>query len=340
MILFAFGLTVIQIPGITAGAIHPGWAYLSVLLPFLVSKVEMNLLHWLGAIFIIYAGLSLLWAPTGTEAFWHLCLIVGCFCLGSIVNLRSIYIGLALGVTISSIIVLFQVNGIDVVPENAAPAGLFANKLVLGWLACLVLIGLVSKKLWWYIPGVLPSALLTEARSAILGVTVAGFVWLWPRSRMSALGIAFAIVIAAVVIILINYRMEGIQVREYIWIDTLKGFTLFGHGIGSFDYYFPMLNTYLDPTITRPDHAHNDFIEYIFELGIGVIPLFVIIALLLWQKENEVFIGYLVMAFFGFPTYHPATAFIGAIVAGKLASDWSLVRYKSYFSRSNLYAQC
>lgn len=328
-----FLLPLIYVPRLTGAVVLTGWSLLTVALPFMVGKVEMRLPHWLGLAFLAYAAWSLTWSPAGPEELWHLGVAAGCFCLGSSidkVSVKRIYIGLALGVTVNSAIVIAQVYGWNGIPQLHPPAGLMVNKLALGWLAALVLVALVSERLWWLIPGVGPSFLLTEARSAVLAVGVAAVAWLWPRFRTGALLIALGLALTAAAVVKIGYRASSLAERGAIALDAIDALTPAGYGLGSFVYYFPRIDTRLDAASSRTEHAHSDPVEYAFELGVGALPLFAMCLLLLagGQHETErlVFIAFLVIAVTGFPMFVPATVFMGALAAGRLARDWALVR--------------
>lgn len=308
-----------------------------------MPRVRMTALHWLGAAWLAYATASLWWSPSGSESIWHMGVIAGCFAWGSTLrggDMRPLWIGLALGVTVNSVIVLFQVNGITVVPQTHPPAGLLVNKMVLGWLAAMVLIALIREQLWWFIPGVLPSFLLTEARAAALAFCVAGVAWLWPRNRKCAVVIALGIVLMAAGVWKSNYRISSIDERAAIWADTWDALTPSGRGIGSYLYYFPLIDTRLDTSVGRAEHAHSDYLEFAFELGVGALPLFALAAMVFAvrrETERLVFLAYLVIAIFGFPSFIPATAAVGAVVAGRLARGWGLVRLPRRAGRPRLH---
>lgn len=329
----AFMLTVVQVPRLTSSVVLTGWAWLTILLPFMVGRVQMRLPHWLGVAFVLYAAVSVMRSPSGGEALWHLGVIAGCFCLGSsLTTLRPVWVGLALGLTVSSLIAAAQSMGWQGIPQVHPPAGLFVNKLVLGWACGLVLIALMCERLWWLVPGLLPGFVLTEGRGSVLAVGAALICWTLPRSRIMALVFAVSIAGLAVLVYKTNYRASSIDERMAIWADTAEALTPTGRGLGSFIYYFPVIDTRMDAAAMRAEHAHNDFLEFAFELGVGALPLFVLVLMLALsggaelETERLVFIAYLVMAVFGFPTFIPVTAFVGCLVAGRLAGGWGVVR--------------
>lgn len=328
--VFSFLLTVSQVSPFTAGPMAPGWVLLTFALPFLVGPVRMGLPHWMGIGFLFAAAISAQWAPAPGEALWHLGVIAGCFCLGSATDdLRPIWRGLALGVGVSSAVCIAQVFGFDWVAQSDPPAGLFVNKLILGWLAGLVLVAVISEGMWWYAAAVFPAFLLTTVRAAVLAVGIAFVIATWRRSRIAAIMLALGIALMATVVLVGQYRQTSTTEHGNIVADTVDHLSLRGRGIGSFVWVYPRITTRLDASRWRPEHAHNDFAELAFEVGAGALPLFAMILILLHgpiSTERLVFIAFLVEAAFGFPLFHPATAFVGALVAGWLAGRWCLVR--------------
>src|SRR5216684_3951905 len=158
MIWLGLALPLAFVPGYTGATIPTGWAMLSIILPwFLWRKTEVGCSHWLGLAFGVYATSSLAWAPRTDDAvfeLWQLG-VVGCaFYLGSVLcDLRRLFIGLALGLSVSSIVAICQYLGLTVVPDHPTelilrgdslkPSGLFYNSVVLGEAVALALVGLL-----------------------------------------------------------------------------------------------------------------------------------------------------------------------------------------------------
>ena len=62
--LFGFLLTVLYVPGIAGAATTPRWAVLGIVLPwFLFKPGRLTIVHVWGALFCLWAALSLTWTP-------------------------------------------------------------------------------------------------------------------------------------------------------------------------------------------------------------------------------------------------------------------------------------
>jgi len=103
----------------------------------------------------------------------------------------------------------------------------------------------------------------------------------------------------------------------------MDNLTWFGHGWGQFYSTFPQHAVHIDTFLERPEHAHSDAIEIIYELGVGC----VFAIAFLWSigrtalaTERAILAAFLVEGLFGFPFYMPATVAVFAIVAGRLAA--------------------
>ncbi len=314
-------VSTIQIPGWIGAVIPTAWVALFVIVSWLLFryKIEITLAHILGSLFLFYAGLSLLWAPNFNIAFFEYCKLLvlgGVFCIGSCLqDLRSIYKGLAIGLGISATIglaqYLFDWQGIFTLYHNIA-VGLFINNDLLCEFSAVMLVVLVFSRLWFWIPVTLPGLLLNHSRAAILGLTVGLCMWAWSKSKI------LVICILVVCVIGFYFKVNAFNSaydRLIIWIDTARNLTIFGHGIGSFDLLYPSFAT-MDTSIARPMDAHNDWLQLIFDLGIGVlfiVPVFI--------KKNIVLVSVATIALFDFPLHVPVIAFIWALVAGHAACN-------------------
>lgn len=254
--------------------------------------------------------------------------LTGAFVLGHRTDdLKGFFTGLGLGVTVNSIIAIIQAFWWrDIVwPREDGFAGLFINQNTLTEIAVLALIGCVAHRLWWIIPGIVPAIVLTNGRGAWLAGAVAGGVWLWGRSKPTALVLAAGVIVAGVVIAATGFKPEGIAGRLEMWRDTLGHISWFGSGLGSFYTLYPFMASGMDMLTLRPEHVHNDFLEVLFETGLpgfALLSLFVSV-LLVGARQNPgaaaVFVAFLVECFFGFASHLPASALVGILAAGHLA---------------------
>ncbi len=338
-------VSTIQIPGWIGAVIPTAWLALFVIVPCLLFryKIEIKPAHILGSLFLFYAGLSLLWAPNFNIAFFEYCkllVLAGVFCIASSTDVKRVYQGLAIGLGISDIIGLAQWlwnwDGVFKLYPNAA-VGLYINPDLFCEFSAIMFLALLVLRLWLWLPVSLPGLLLVHSRAAILGLTVGLGMWGWRKSKVAVLATTF--VCAGVFYFKVN-AVNSIYDRLVIWIDTLRHLTLFGHGVGSFDLLYPLYAT-TDTSIARPTNAHNDLVQLMFDLGIGVIPLLVMIGLLLNARDNVhgskiVFVAIATISLFSFPLHVPYLAFIWLLVAGDLARNTSSDGFFSWYSGSSL----
>ncbi len=341
--LFYLGLLlpICFIPGYTGALIPTQWAVLSAVLPLgLWHSSYFGPCHWLGLLALAWAAFTLQWSPSifdGIYGLWLMSIWALAFWLGGLnfVRPQLLWQGLAFGLTVSSIVAIFQAFGyhpVEIAPDTTYPAGLLYNSTVLGASCALVLIACMKCELWWYIPGLLPALYLSHSRGA------------WAIVALTALA-RIHILVALCALVLGNLALvywlnpSDIQ-RLLLWGTALRELSWLGHGIGSYaDFYYLNTNPNLylhSEGLFRTEFVHNDYIQLWFELGIGAIPIFAIIALALCQTSSPawpIFFGFATFALFYFPIYSPLTAFIGCYSAGSLIRDWSRIRYRLNGSR-------
>lgn len=136
-----------------------------------------KLTYAFGLLFFVYAAASLTWNYDSEAVYllvkWFILLeafVLGCY----LCTLKQIFQGLALGITVSSLLILFGIKG-----------GLFINSNTLSETATLVLIGLCVYKSWWYIPGLLPS-FMNISRASILALGMVFVIWLLNELRYNS----------------------------------------------------------------------------------------------------------------------------------------------------------
>lgn len=338
-------------PGQAGAAETSRWASLCVLVSiglFFVS-IRPTVVHVIGVIFLVYAVLSLWWAPVwydGIAALMQFAIIAGAFLLGhEMEDSTPLYAGIGLGLAISSVVSLLQWYGFEPVvsiSSGTSPAGLFINPNFAGEIAALVLIGLVLSEAWWISAGLLPVLLLSHSRAALLSLAVCGSLYIWQRWRWRIL------IIAPFLIALVFFGTENkwlysdsMTNRWAIWFDSIDGLNLVGNGIGSFYSTLPEYATRLNTQLYQPWHAHNDLLETAFELGIpGVLLLLALFALIFagaHQRERSVLLGFCIIAMFGFPLHTPTSAFLIGAVAGHAARAWNVLRWGELCRRPGLH---
>jgi hypothetical protein len=331
-------------PSLTGNSILSGWPVLSIALPFMfLRKVRMGLGHWLGLAFLAYAFGSMLWAPVFSQGIWDLWLLsifAGCFMLGAqLSDPRPLYAGLALGVGVSTILSVIQHYGIFLVTEAGWPGcshpGLFYNYDIFGETAALASVALVGSRLYWPLALTVPPIFLTGSRTALVATFVALALWLWDIDRWYGLLMAGALGLLALGAIYTFSkpdtcgsltRTSSTSERLAIWRDTADGLTVLGRGPGSFLIDYPLFASRTDTMLSRPEAAHNDYLELLFEFGLGVAPLVGLLALALTSPATDryLLIAFLVTAFFAFPIREPTEALLGAVALGRCSVGWDL----------------
>lgn len=263
------------------------------------------------AAFFLYACLSSLWAPDWTNSVWRLwefaCIGLAMWLGASLKFLRGIVIGLALGLTVSSLLSVVQKLGFQPVLwlNTDGQAGLFYNQVFQGMTIALVILLLIRERLWLFIPLLLPGLYLSNSRGAwfALGVGLMLEVFRSWQLLLLACGAVF------------TYLTFGLSSAEHervqIIVGAVTNLSLFGNGAGSF------LDLWIGPK--RPEFAHNDILQLIFEFGIfAAIP----VGLLCWTGRMAVapLGAFIFLGFFTFPLFTPLPAIIFGLLAGHLSA--------------------
>jgi hypothetical protein len=314
MFLLGLALPLVFIPAVTGYAILSGWVLLSLTLGwFLLKPIQLTAAHWLGLAFLGYATLSMAWTPIwaqGIWALWLLYLLAFAFCL---TPTRGLWLGLALGVGVSTLLACAQLLGWSGIFQAVPPAGLFVNRDLLGETAALVSVALIANGLYWPLALTLPAIPISNSRTALAALGIALAFILWRRSKLLALGLVLALALAVVVA---KPNAKSVNERLAIWTDTATHLTPLGHGAGSFFILYPSFAT-TDTFHSRPEYAHNDFLELVFEFGIGAAPLFALLALAATSLD-PLLMAFLVIATLGFPLHCPVEGFVGMVALGSV----------------------
>lgn len=318
-------LAVCYVPGYTGASVPTQWVVLSAFLPAcLWYRSPLTTGHKLFFLWIAYALITLTWVLnpySAVGALWFLAIWALSYHLGTIItDLRSLWKGLAVGLSVSTVVSVAQ--GLDYSPvESIGPfvsAGLFFNPALLGVISGLVLVALATERLWWYMPPLAINLILSGSRGGLvilaLGICAIYSRWL-AVTAMIVGGLAFTI-----------FLDPADSQRLQIWGVTLNALTLWGQGIGSFaDLYYVHGPKEM---LIRPEYVHNDPLQLVYELGIAAaIPITIFtLALVVARRNFPIMFAFCACALFFFPLYTPLTAFIGCMVAGHSISAWDLVR--------------
>ncbi len=338
--IIAIGVMVAYVPGYIGSALPTGWVWLWLTMPLMLfwTEIKPNPIHWWGAAFLAYAAASMIWSPHGQLAFMQLCALASVFLWAANQrDIRQIVIGSAIGLGVSDVISLFQWAGYKpVMSLTDFPSGLFVNSNAFAEVSALILVLLLIHRLWWMLPLTIPG-LLIGSRGVIIALLGTSLLWIWSRSKIAG-GLLVATLGALTAYSVTTFHDYSISERVGMWRDTFDGVTLWGRGIGSFEYLYPYFSHSMDSLIRRPQYAHNDLLQLAFECGIGLIPLLIGVILLLRVKDNHRYaiVCFGIIGLFGFPLHIPAEAFLFACCAGALARRFGEFRVESVDSRSVL----
>lgn len=318
--------------GITGLSLPTQWALLSAALPLSMWRSgPWTLLHWLGAIFIAYAVLSLRWTLNiydGIGGLWLIGLWALSFWLGStLTSLDGFFRGLAWGLILNTGVQISQWFGYSPTFVMAGNyAGLLFNQTVTGAALGLCIVGLACYNRWRLIPLLLPGLWLAHSRAGWLIIIVAAI-----AKRLSPI---YAILILATTALIIAVAPIDLSdsYRLQVWALAAKNITLWGWGPGSF-YSLVMVSK---GQVITPEFAHNDYIQLLFEYGVfGLIPI-AILAIALTQRhcrEWPIAVAFAALACVYFPLQHAMVAAIGALATGCISRDLHLLRRARPFCR-------
>lgn len=360
-----FLLAICFVPGISGAAYGSRWALLSIALPAMLCLLDWRpfaAVHWIGAAFLSWVALAVLWAPDlcyALDSLWLWLLLGAAFVLGSMLGatLPQMVAGLGAGLILSAAVALMQWFGFDAIGQvSAPPGGLFANRNYLGELAALVLIGAVVFRQWWNVTAPAFLIVVTECRAAVLALLAAGLVWVWRRSPHGAIALVIAVVgVTATTLRPIDYetwsktpyvgkewlqKLDAKRVsageRVEMWRDSLDGIKgldwLVGNGTGSYRVLFPSHASRMDILRIRPAHAHSEPLEIVYEqgfLGLGLLVAFLVASLARARAQPggaAILVAAIGISLVAFPLRNPATAVLVAFAAGCLADRRAQLR--------------
>lgn len=316
-------LPVAMLPGLMSAGTVPRWTVLAFLVPLMLYWVDWRRVpHKVLLVSILaYAAASLYWievVPDGQLELFRLTLLLAVFCVGSVcVSIERCLTLMAVGVAMTLPLVILQTLGFSGIPQTAPPAGLFLNKNVLAESAALLLIAMLYLR-WWVLSLVLfLIVVLAKEKAAYVGLVAAAIVYVFPRYRIAA----YLLIAASAVGVGLLISTPSALDRLDIWQDTVNGVTAFGQGVGSFYSMFPYAATHSNVIVIRPEHAHNEYLHFLFELGAGSLLISALAYYALrgmLELERLLLVFVMAVAVFAFPLHMPLTAFVAALVAGRL----------------------
>jgi O-antigen ligase len=327
--VLGFLLMAAYVPGIRGAPLVGHWiAGAAVMLVFCFGpRVKMTVAHWTGLVLCTWLVATLIWAPSadGAQAAIELLIVASLFCWGSTLDdIKPFTIGSALGLAISSVIIVAQEFVNLHLPHWGGPAALFGNGNYLAEAAALVIVALAVYERWLLIVLLLPALLIPQARGALIAAIVP-MLFLVDKLRYDPIGWRIRFLVGAMALIAaIVFMQRGLtsaHIRLDYWYDTVMAFTFWGHGLGSFwETFIDHAHRIYQPA-DRPEHAHNDVLEIIYEGGAVAAVLLVAFAAAVVARCRRhplapPLVAFAILALFGLPLHLPATALFAAVVAG------------------------
>lgn len=293
-----------------------------------------------GLAFLAWAALTLVWTPAfldGVEAMVHWLALGAVFALGAaLARLDGVLIAIALGAAVNGFVAFSQSF------VNVPPIGLLANRNLLAEIGLFgTLAALCLARRWW------PLLLLPLTVTALAAAT-------WPPihktvivgAGMAVLALAIrgrryvlagfgglAVAAAVMAVAWTTGRMTSLTYRIAVWQDTIAGLTPWGRGVGSFAVVFQGLSDETQGDLLTSTRlvavAYNDLLTTALETGLAALLPAGIAAVALWRgivhdgdrAAYLVFAAWLGLGLVNYPLHAPASAFIGALVAGYLCRD-------------------
>lgn len=155
--------------------------------------------------------------------------------------------------------------------------GLAGNPNYLGVALAIAMAAAIGNRWWVYAVLLCGGLVWTNSRGAIIAGGVACFMGLWYHARATG-WIAALLAISAGIWV----KTDGgstLWQRLGIWQDSINHLTFFGSGWGSFQHTYTAFPIKTNMTALIAPHAYNDFLELAFELGIGAVLVWWLIAI-------------------------------------------------------------
>lgn len=325
--VWAFAVAVAYVPMLPSNAVVGRWAAVAIGAAILLwrARVTPSFATVLFGCLLAWIALGLAWSVSRWDTGGELCqwvVLAAAFCVAhELESLDDVWTGFIAGVSVSAAFALAQHFGAPVarhlgdagvwsIYQN--PVGLFLSKNMAADAAVLALIGCFTFRRLWMLPGPALALILVGGRAAVLalGAAIAASAWLtFPRHRLP-LVTAAALGLAALTLAAWGGLLGRFDDRVSLWALVVTHLHVFGDGLGSFAVAAPSI-----------EFAHNEFLQYAFELGIGSAFLWGIFAVALSSGpvlERAAVTALLAQCVVWFPLHAPAPAFMGMVLAGHL----------------------
>lgn len=255
---------------------------------------------WLGALFLGYALASLAWAPEiNALAIANLVGLAGAFWLG-LQGIRLWREVMWAAIAIGIVYLIWPI-------VNPNYMGCF---LALG-----IAVGLYIRNPMVVL--IVPPLVATQSRGAIIASTATIAITFARRFPVAVL----CTCVAALILVVDQKAIGGsLTQRLGIWEVTLADLVPWGHGWGTFQHTFIMIPIKINMTGLIAPHAYNDYIELLSDLGLGVIPLTILVAFALLEGSGPrtIAICFLILGLTYFPLQIPIVAQVFALALGEL----------------------
>ena len=306
------------IPGITGAYIATQWPLLAVAMSFgLLRSGPFTVFHAAGLVFIAYAAVRLPFSPApyaGVFGLWLIIIMGLCLWFGTtMTSVKELYAGLAAGAAVSSFVAVLQhfgFTGIQTV--TAAPAGLYVNSVQQGTVLALIVVALISERMWLWVLPLVPGIWLAHSRGAWLALAVGLLACCVRRAWV------FGIVGAAGAFYLLSPLSSSDAQRMLIWQFAYSTLTWLGWGPGMFyAAALPRGGAFS----FYPEYAHNDALQLAWEYGIGALLPLGIFGYAIWRtdvKEWPIVIAFVTAGCYSMPLFMPITSFLALIAVGRI----------------------
>ncbi len=341
--LWAFAVVAAYVPFIPSGATYGRHAAMALGVAALLWRSRVvpsaghlmlgGLLGWMACGFLWTTSA---WETGGEIVFWSI--LAGCFCVGfsfSDEDVDDLWKGFGAGMVVSACFAIGQKFGMESLGLKPSwfssddpvwsiydktiwsiypvgQVGIFLSKNMASDAAVLALIGCCAWSRIVFIPAAAVSMWLVGGRAGAMALGAAGFAGLWFSFPGRRPGLAAVAAAAAVIVLLLAHLglLGQFSDRLQIWELVARNLTILGHGAGTFAV-----------AATGIEHAHNEFLHYAFELGIGSVLLWGIFAHALGSGpvlERCALVAILAQSVVWFPLHAPVPAFLGMVLAGRL----------------------
>lgn len=323
--LLLFAVSVAYLPGVVSVTTAGRWAVLAVGAALLIwtVRVTWTLGHVLGAAFLTWCALSLLWSASPWDGLGFLVqyAILGALFLvaAQTDDLSPVLTALGYGALVSAIVIVLQAMGlrpVAFIDKDNALVGLFLTKSAAAEFGVITLVACLAVRAWYLVPSAIVLAVAPMSRVSLAVLTMLGLAWcaLRLKKQWTAVIVGMIVVSVAVIVKVIGFDPSSLNERLEIWQVTLFNLTWTGYGLGSYTELLPYYQ-----------FAHSAPLQLLFELGVGAFLLFGVIgrafkSAAVYQASAPVWVmaAVCLQAAASFSLYEPAVVAVFAVVAGHL----------------------